>query len=69
LRGGPPLHKQSAAFQYTLNAQGRLTEPSEFGDIVVKVSSDGASILSRREILQGRAVRPEGNFNVSLCIP
>ena len=39
--GGPPLPKQSAAFQYTLNAQGRLTDPSEFGDIVVKVGSDG----------------------------
>ena len=39
--GGPPLPKESAAFQYTLNAQGRLTDPSEFGDIVVKVGSDG----------------------------
>ena len=39
--GGPPLAKESSAFQYTLNAQGRLTDPSEFGDIVVKVGSDG----------------------------
>jgi len=39
--GGPPLPMQSAAFQYTLNAQGRLTDPSEFGDIVVKVGLDG----------------------------
>jgi multidrug efflux pump len=39
--GGPPLPKQSSAFQYTLNAQGRLTDPSEFGDIIVKVGSDG----------------------------
>ena len=39
--GGPPLPQQSAAFQYTLNAQGRLTDPSEFGDIVVKVGNDG----------------------------
>ncbi len=39
--GGPPLPAQSAAFQYTLNAQGRLTDPSEFGDIVVKVGRDG----------------------------
>jgi multidrug efflux pump len=39
--GGPPLPKQSAAFQYTLNVQGRLTDPSEFGDIVVKVGADG----------------------------
>ena len=39
--GGPPLPKESSAFQYTLNAQGRLTDPSEFADIVVKVGSDG----------------------------
>jgi hydrophobe/amphiphile efflux-1 (HAE1) family protein len=39
--GGPPLPKQGAAFQYTLNAQGRLTTPAEFGDMVVKVGSDG----------------------------
>jgi multidrug efflux pump len=39
--GGPPLPKQSAAFQYTVSAQGRLTDPSEFGDIIVKVGSDG----------------------------
>jgi multidrug efflux pump len=39
--GGPPLPKQSAAFQYTLSAQGRLTTPAEFGDMVVKVGSDG----------------------------
>ena len=39
--GGPPLPKESSAFQYTLNAQGRLTDPSEFGDIVVKVGADG----------------------------
>lgn len=39
--GGPPLPKQTAAFQYTLNAQGRLTDPSEFGDIIVKVGNDG----------------------------
>src|SRR6202030_2424188 len=37
--GGPPLAKGTSAFQYTLNAQGRLTDPSEFSDIVVKVGS------------------------------
>jgi hydrophobe/amphiphile efflux-1 (HAE1) family protein len=42
LIGGPPLPPHTnAAFQYTLNAQGRLTKPSEFGDIIVKVGSDG----------------------------
>ena len=41
LVGGPPLPEQSAAFQYTLNARGRLTDPSQFGDIIVKVGADG----------------------------
>jgi multidrug efflux pump len=39
--GGPPLPKQSSAFQYTLSAQGRLTDPSQFADIIVKVGNDG----------------------------
>jgi hydrophobe/amphiphile efflux-1 (HAE1) family protein len=39
--GGPPLPTQSSAFQYTVSAQGRLTDPSQFGDIIVKVGSDG----------------------------
>ncbi len=39
--GGPPLPEQSGAFQYTVSAQGRLTDPAQFGDIVVKVGSDG----------------------------
>jgi hydrophobe/amphiphile efflux-1 (HAE1) family protein len=42
LIGGPPLPAHTnTAFEYTLNAQGRLTEPSQFGDIIVKVGSDG----------------------------
>jgi multidrug efflux pump len=42
LIGGPPLPPHTdAAFEYTLNAQGRLTEPSQFGEIIVKVGRDG----------------------------
>ncbi len=42
LIGGPPLPPHTnTAFEYTLNAQGRLTEPSQFGEIIVKVGSDG----------------------------
>ncbi|HWS25907.1 MAG TPA: multidrug efflux RND transporter permease subunit [Xanthomonadales bacterium] len=37
--GGPP-HPDSA-LQYSINAQGRLTTPEEFGDIVLKTGSDG----------------------------
>jgi multidrug efflux pump len=40
--GGQPLKPGAARFQYTINAQGRLTEPSEFGEIVVKTGADGS---------------------------
>ena len=40
--GGQPLKPGTARFQYTVNAQGRLTEPWEFGEIVVKTGADGS---------------------------
>jgi hydrophobe/amphiphile efflux-1 (HAE1) family protein len=61
--GGPPLSKQSAAFQYTLNAQGRLTDPSEFGDIVVKVGSNGR-ITRLKDI--GRVELGGADYNTTL---
>ena len=39
--GGQPLPPGTAPFQYTVNAQGRLTDPSEFGEIVIKTGADG----------------------------
>lgn len=39
--GGPPLPAGSSQFQYTMSAQGRLSEPEQFREIVVKVSPDG----------------------------
>ena len=39
--GGPPVPAKSSSFQYTMSAEGRLTEPSQFANIVVKVGSDG----------------------------
>jgi hydrophobe/amphiphile efflux-1 (HAE1) family protein len=44
--GGPPS-KTAIAFQYTMNAQGRLTDPSQFGEIVVKVGNDGRNTRLR----------------------
>ena len=61
--GGPPLPKQSTAFQYTLNAQGRLTDPSEFGDIVVKVGSDGR-ITRLKEV--GRVELGGADYNTTV---
>jgi hydrophobe/amphiphile efflux-1 (HAE1) family protein len=38
--GGPPL-PGAPAFQYTVNAMGRLSEPRQFGQIVVKTANSG----------------------------
>ncbi|HZZ44152.1 MAG TPA: multidrug efflux RND transporter permease subunit [Tepidisphaeraceae bacterium] len=40
--GGPPLPKGTAPFQYTVNAQGRLIEPKQFGEIIIKTGADGS---------------------------
>ncbi len=39
--GGPPLPNLKTDFQYTLTAQGRLTTPEQFENIVVRVGKDG----------------------------
>ena len=40
--GGPPLPAGKVPFQYTINAQGRLVEPKQFGEIVIKTGADGS---------------------------
>jgi multidrug efflux pump len=40
--GGPPLPKGQVPFQYTVNALGRLVEPKEFGEIILKTGTDGS---------------------------
>jgi hydrophobe/amphiphile efflux-1 (HAE1) family protein len=42
--GGPPVPAGKAPFQYTVNTQGRLVEPSEFASIIIKTGSDGRVI-------------------------
>jgi multidrug efflux pump len=42
--GGPPLPPGATAFQYTVNAQGRLVDPKQFGDIIIKTGSDGSIV-------------------------
>lgn len=39
--GAQPLPAGTTQFQYTLNVQGRLTDPAQFGEIVVNVGADG----------------------------
>jgi hydrophobe/amphiphile efflux-1 (HAE1) family protein len=42
--GGPPLPAGTTAFQYTVNAQGRLVDPKQFGDIILKTGTDGSIV-------------------------
>src|SRR3954469_1233817 len=39
--GGPPLPPGTTAFQYTVNAQGRLINPEEFEQIIIKTGNQG----------------------------
>ena len=45
--GGPPLPHGTTKFQYTMNVQGRLSEPSQFDEIIVNVGKDGRTTLLR----------------------
>jgi multidrug efflux pump len=40
--GGPPLPPGTAPFQYTVTTQGRLVDPKQFADIIVKTGADGS---------------------------
>jgi hydrophobe/amphiphile efflux-1 (HAE1) family protein len=40
--GGPPLPAGAAPFQYTVSAQGRLVDPKQFADIIIKTGADGS---------------------------
>jgi multidrug efflux pump len=40
--GGPPLPAGKTPFQYTVNALGRLIDPSQFADIIIKTGADGS---------------------------
>ncbi len=44
--GQPPINK-GLSFQYIINAQGRLTDEKQFGDIVIKTGADGQTTRVR----------------------
>lgn len=46
--GAPPTNSKEA-FQFTVTSQGRLTNSSQFGDIIIKANSDG-SFLRLKDI-------------------
>lgn len=42
---GQPIGQDNKnAFQYTLNVQGRLTSPEQFGNIIIRREQDGAML-------------------------
>lgn len=47
--GGAPLPPGTTRFQYSVIAQGRLSDPAEFGEIVVKTGA-GGSITRLRDV-------------------
>ena len=44
---GPPPAPAGQDFQYTVNVEGRLTDPAEFGNIIVKVDSSNGGQITR----------------------
>jgi multidrug efflux pump len=64
--GRPPV-PTGQAFQYTLSTLGRLTEPEEFGEIVVKMGDDG-QLTRMRDIVtdarQDEAGKPFGGIQL-----
>ncbi len=50
--GRPPVPR-GQAFLYSLSTQGRLTQPEEFGEIIVNISDKGA-VTRLRDVVSGR---------------
>jgi HAE1 family hydrophobic/amphiphilic exporter-1/multidrug efflux pump len=46
---GQPPAKSGTQFQYTVNVKGRLTDPSEFENMIIRTQSDG-SILRMKDV-------------------
>ena len=61
--GGPPLAPGAAQFQYTMNVQGRLTDPEQFSDIIVNVGQDGR-ITKLRDI--GRTELAAADYSTAM---
>ena len=64
LIGGPPLRAGSSQFQYTMNVQGRLTDPAQFSNMVVNVGLDGR-ITQFKDI--GRAELAAADYSTNMA--
>ncbi len=47
---GQPPAPVGQAFQFTLNARGRLTSPEEFADLILKADADGTRLVRLRDV-------------------
>lgn len=55
--GRPPI-QTGESFQYSLSTQGRLSDPAEFGQIVIKRGSDGRVVRLADVVTQPRELSP-----------
>jgi len=63
--GGEPV-PDGQEFTYSVSAQGRLTEPSEFGEIIVRAEEDGSMVRVKdiaRVELGSQNYTAEGRYN------
>jgi hydrophobe/amphiphile efflux-1 (HAE1) family protein len=63
LIGGPPLRQGASQFQYTMNVEGRLTDPAQFANMVVNVGLDGR-ITQFKDI--GRAELAAADYSTAM---
>jgi multidrug efflux pump subunit AcrB len=63
LIGGPPLREGTSQFQYTMNVQGRLTDPAQFANMVINVGLDGR-ITQFKDI--GRAELAAADYSTAM---
>ncbi len=59
--GRPPI-QSGEAFQYSLSTQGRLTDPAEFGEIIVKRGDDSRIVRLSDVVSEQRPVPGGGSF-------
>jgi len=67
---GEPPAPPGQPFQLTINVEGRLVEPAEFGDIIVRSSSDGGALRIRdiaRVEMGSESYRLGASFNGQDC--
>jgi hydrophobe/amphiphile efflux-1 (HAE1) family protein len=60
--GRPPV-PSGQAFQFTLSALGRLTDVSQFSDIIIRTSDDGR-VTRLRDVVSSQRMAPDGDGTI-----